>query len=129
MTAAEQRAAPYLCDDAEVLLVACNTPSQLAKGAVRTLREEGVRAGLFRPQTLWPFPVEALAPFLGRARTLLVVEASDGQIENELRLALSHAGVGAGIPIRHVRRLGGVLPTQAEILAAARAAVAKEVAA
>ena len=124
MTAAEQRAAPYLCDDAEVLLVACNTPSQLAKGAVRTLREQGVRAGLFRPQTLWPFPIEALRPFLARTRRVLVVEASDGQIEDELRLALSHAGIGAGVPITHVRRLGGVLPSQAEILAAARRAVA-----
>jgi pyruvate/2-oxoacid:ferredoxin oxidoreductase alpha subunit/ferredoxin len=124
MGAVEQRAAPYLCDDADVLLVACNTPSQLAKGAVRTLREEGVRAGLFRPQTLWPFPVDALRPFLSRARAIVVVEASDGQIEDELRLALSHAGLGAGIRISHVRRLGGVLPSQAEIVAAARSAVA-----
>jgi pyruvate/2-oxoacid:ferredoxin oxidoreductase alpha subunit/ferredoxin len=130
MVAAEQRAAPYLCDDADVLLVACNTPSQTCKGAVRTLREEGVRAGLFRPQTLWPFPVEALKPFLGRAKGIVVVEASDGQIEDELRLALSHAGVGAGVPITNVRRLGGVLPSQAEILAAARrVAGSKEVAA
>jgi pyruvate/2-oxoacid:ferredoxin oxidoreductase alpha subunit len=130
MTAAEQRAAPYLCEDAEVLLVACNTPSQLAKGAVRTLREQGVRAGLFRPQTLWPFPIDALRQFLDRARAIVVVEASDGQIEDELRLAMSHAGVGAGLPITHVRRLGGVLPGQAEIVAAVREAVgAKEVAA
>ena len=119
--AAEQRAAPYLCDDAEVLLVACNTPSQLAKGAVRTLREQGVRAGLFRPQTLWPFPVEALLPFLRPGRRIVVVEASDGQIEAELRLALSEREAGAGIPISHVRRLGGVLPSQPEIVAAARA--------
>jgi pyruvate/2-oxoacid:ferredoxin oxidoreductase alpha subunit/ferredoxin len=122
--AAEQRAAPYLCDDADVLLVACNTPSQTAKGAVRTLREQGIRAGLFRPQTLWPFPVDALLPFLGRARRIVVVEASDGQIEAELRLALSERGAGAGIPITHVRRLGGVLPSQPEIVEAARAAAA-----
>ena len=120
--AAEQRAAPYLCGDADVLLVACNTPSQLAKGAVRTLREQGIRAGLFRPQTLWPFPVDALLPLLERARRLVVVEASDGQIEAELRLALSEKGAGAGVSIAHVRRLGGVLPTQPEIVAAARAA-------
>src|SRR5512144_2560500 len=105
MLAADQRAAPYLCDDADVLLVACNTPSQLCKGAVRTLREEGIAAGLFRPQTLWPFPVEALRPFLRRARRIVVVEASDGQIEDEMRLAMSHAGVGAGVAVSHVRRL------------------------
>src|SRR5512133_3162065 len=101
MCEAEPRAAPYLCDDADVLLVACNTPSQLAKGAVRTLREQGIRAGLFRPQTLWPFPVRALLPFLDRARRIVVVEASDGQIEDELRLALSHADAGAGLSISH----------------------------
>jgi hypothetical protein len=66
--------------------------------------------------------VDALLPFLGRARALVVVEASDGQIEAELRLALSERGAGAGLPITHVRRLGGVLPSQPEILKAARAA-------
>jgi pyruvate/2-oxoacid:ferredoxin oxidoreductase alpha subunit len=125
MTAAEQRAAPYLCDDAEVVVVACNTPAQIAKGAVRALRQEGIRAGLFRPQTVWPFPVKALLPLLGRARSLLVVEASDGQLEDELRLALSHAGARP-VEIRHVRRLGGNLPTEREIVEAARTAAEKE---
>jgi pyruvate/2-oxoacid:ferredoxin oxidoreductase alpha subunit len=125
ITAAEQRAATYLCDDAEVVVVACNTPAQIAKGTVRALREEGVRAGLFRPQTVWPFPVKALLPLLARARCLLVVEASDGQLEDELRLALSHAGARP-VEIRHVRRLGGNLPTQREIMEAARAAAKKE---
>ncbi len=128
MTAAEQRAAPYLCDDAEVVVVACNTPAQIAKGAVRTLRGEGIRAGLFRPQTVWPFPVKALLPILDRARCLVVVEASDGQLEDELRLALSHAGARP-VEIRHVRRLGGILPSQREIVEAARAAAEKEQAA
>jgi pyruvate/2-oxoacid:ferredoxin oxidoreductase alpha subunit/NAD-dependent dihydropyrimidine dehydrogenase PreA subunit len=125
MTAAEQRAAPYLCDDAEVLVIACNTPAQIAKGAVRALREEGIRAGLFRPQTVWPFPVKALLPLLERARRLVVVEASDGQLEDELRLALSHAGARP-VEIGHVRRLGGLLPSQREIVEAARVAAGKE---
>jgi pyruvate/2-oxoacid:ferredoxin oxidoreductase alpha subunit/NAD-dependent dihydropyrimidine dehydrogenase PreA subunit len=123
MAAEEQRAAPLLCDDAEVLVVACNTPAQIAKGAVRALRDEGVRAGLFRPQTVWPFPVKALLPALAHARRLVVVEASDGQLEDELRLALSHAGVGP-MEISHVRRLGGNLPTQREIVDAVREAAA-----
>jgi pyruvate/2-oxoacid:ferredoxin oxidoreductase alpha subunit len=128
MIANEQRAAPYLCDDAEVLLVACNTPAQIAKGAVRALREAGVRAGLFRPQTVWPFPAKALLPLLPRARRIVVVEASDGQLEDELRLALSHAGAPR-LDITHVRRLGGNLPTQREIVEAVRAATSKEAAA
>jgi pyruvate/2-oxoacid:ferredoxin oxidoreductase alpha subunit/NAD-dependent dihydropyrimidine dehydrogenase PreA subunit len=118
MSEAEQRADLFRCEDAEVLLVACNTPGRMAKGAVRTLREKGIAAGLFRPQTVWPFPIRALLPLLGRARKLVVVEASAGQLEDELRLALSHAGVSDGLEIRHVRRQGGVLPAQLEIVEA-----------
>ena len=125
MAEAEQRAAPYRCDDAEVLVLACNTPAQIAKGAVRALREGGVRAGLFRPQTVWPFPVKALVPLLERAREVVVVEASDGQLEDELRLALSHASAPE-VRISHVRRLGGNLPSQREIVDAVRAAASKE---
>jgi pyruvate/2-oxoacid:ferredoxin oxidoreductase alpha subunit len=128
MTDAEQRAAPFLCDDAEILVVACNTPAQIAKGAVRALREEGVKAGLFRPQTVWPFPVKALLPLLSRARKIVVAEASDGQLEDELRLALSHARAPA-VEISNVRRLGGILPSQREIVEAARAAARKGAAA
>ncbi len=123
MAGAEQRAAPYLCEDAEVLLVACNTPAQIARGAVRALRAEGVRAGLFRPQTVWPFPIRALLPLLGRTRRAVVVEASDGQLEDELRLALSHAGAPP-LELSHVRRLGGNLPTEREIVEAVRRAAA-----
>jgi pyruvate/2-oxoacid:ferredoxin oxidoreductase alpha subunit/NAD-dependent dihydropyrimidine dehydrogenase PreA subunit len=112
---AEQRADCDRCDDAEVLVVACNTPARMAKGAVEAARAHGVRAGLFRPITLWPFPVDALLPLLSTARRLVVVEGSPGQLEDELRLALSHAGV-APPPITPVRHFGGVLPAEGEIL-------------
>jgi len=105
----EARAERYRCEDAEILLVACNTPARMAKGAVETLRAQGIRAGLFRPVTLWPFPVRSLLPLVERARRLVVVEASAGQLEDELRLALSHAGVPTPA-IESVRRLGGFLP-------------------
>ncbi len=120
---AEQRADLYRCADAEVLLVACNTPARMAKGAVRALRDEGIAAGLFRPQTLWPFPIRALLPLLEHVRRVVVVEASEGQLEDELRLALSHAGAGQGLDLRHVRRMGGVLPSQREIVDGVRAAL------
>jgi pyruvate/2-oxoacid:ferredoxin oxidoreductase alpha subunit/NAD-dependent dihydropyrimidine dehydrogenase PreA subunit len=115
MTEAEQRADLFRCDDAEVLVVACNTPARMAKGAVETLRRRGVKAGLFRPLTLWPFPVKLLARLLPRAERIVVVEASSGQLEDELRLAVSKAGLHAP-PIDNVRRRGGVLPQQAEIV-------------
>ncbi len=120
MADAEQRADLFCCEDAEVLIVACTTPGRMAKGAVRALRDAGVAAGLFRPQTVWPFPVRPLLPLLERARRILVVEASGGQLEDELRLALSHAGVPASIEIQHVRRMGGILPSQREIVEAIR---------
>jgi pyruvate/2-oxoacid:ferredoxin oxidoreductase alpha subunit/NAD-dependent dihydropyrimidine dehydrogenase PreA subunit len=115
ITAHEQRAEAYCCDDPSVLIVACNTPSQLAKGAIIELRSEGFKVGLLRPVTVWPFPVDQLCSLLPRVQHLLVVEASSGQLEDELRLALSHAGVHAPPPISHVRRMGGALPSQAEI--------------
>jgi len=117
IAANEQRADLYSCDDAEILVVACNTPSQLAKGAVKELRDEGLRVGLLRPITLWPFPINDLLSVLGHSKHLVVVEASSGQLEDELRLALSHAGVHAPPRISHVRRMGGILPSQSEIVA------------
>jgi pyruvate/2-oxoacid:ferredoxin oxidoreductase alpha subunit len=114
--ASEQRAELHRCEDAEVLLVACNTPSRLAKGAIRDLRDRGVRVGLLRPITVWPFPVDALCSLLSQVKRLVVVEASSGQLEDEMRLALSHAGAHAPPPISHVRRMGGILPSQGEIV-------------
>ncbi len=117
MTANEQRSDSFRCEDAEVLLLAANTPARMAKAAVQRLRAQGVKAGLFRPVTLWPFPMDALAALLPQARRLMVVEASLGQLEDELRLALSHAGV-AHPPIEHVQHTGGVLPQPDEIVQA-----------
>ena len=118
MTLHEQRAELYKVDDADVVVVACNTPARMAKGAVRALRARGVRAGLFRPLTLWPFPIEALRRLLQPEVCLLVVEAGDGQLEDEVRLALSRAGLVTP-RLAHLRRYGGVLPTVAEIEEAA----------
>jgi pyruvate/2-oxoacid:ferredoxin oxidoreductase alpha subunit/NAD-dependent dihydropyrimidine dehydrogenase PreA subunit len=112
----EQRADLFECEDAEVLVVACNTPARMAKGAVRALRHGGVKAGLFRPITLWPFPIEKLKPLLGNARRIVVVEASNGQLEDELRLALSHAGIRDHAPLQSLRRFGGMLPQQSDIV-------------
>jgi pyruvate/2-oxoacid:ferredoxin oxidoreductase alpha subunit len=117
MVEAEQRADLFQCDDADTLLIACNTPAQMAKGAVQELRAQGVKAGLFRPITLWPFPIARLLPLLARMKRIVVVEASAGQLEDELRLALSRAGVQAHPPIGHVRRMGGMLPQLSEIVA------------
>lgn len=116
MTANEQRADLFHCADAETLIVATTTPAQMAKGAVQQLRQKGVKVGLFRPVTLWPFPIQHLLPLLKRVERIVVVEASNGQLEDELRLALSQAGVFKPPLIEHVRHYGGVLPGQSEIV-------------
>ena len=122
MTDAEQRADCFRTEDAEVLLIAANTPAQTAKGAVEELRRRGVKAGLFRPVTLWPFPIRRLLPLVAQAKGIVVVEASAGQLEDEVRLALSHADVYAPPPIHHVRHQGGILPQLEEIVAAVMSA-------
>ncbi|HEX9082413.1 MAG TPA: 3-methyl-2-oxobutanoate dehydrogenase subunit VorB [Holophagaceae bacterium] len=113
----ETRAESFLCEDAEVVIIACNTPARAAKGAVQELRHQGIKAGLFRPITLWPFPVDQLVEAMKVAQRLVVVEASAGQLEDEVRLALSKAGVREFPDIESVRRMGGILPQQDEITA------------
>ncbi|MGB7492320.1 MAG: 3-methyl-2-oxobutanoate dehydrogenase subunit VorB [Thermoanaerobaculia bacterium] len=115
MAAEEQRADLYQCEDANWLIVACNTPARMAKGAVQKLRQEGIKAGLFRPITLWPFPIDALASIIDNVEGLLVVEGSNGQLEDELRLAMSHAGIRHP-RIENVRHFGGILPSLEEIV-------------
>lgn len=115
MRAEEQRADLFQCDDADWLIVACNTPARMAKGAVQQLRQEGIKAGLFRPITLWPFPIDALTSIIDNVEGLLVVEGSNGQLEDELRLAMSHAGIRHP-RIENVRHFGGILPSLEEIV-------------
>lgn len=119
----EQRADLHRTDDADVLIVAANTPARTAKGAVSALRNQGIRAGLFRPITLWPFPIQQLLPLLPKTKAMVVVEASAGQLEDELRLAMSHADVHAPPRISRVNHMGGILPQQHEIVECVRAAV------
>lgn len=111
----EQRSELYLADDADWLIVASNTPARMSKGAVSALRARGIKAGLFRPITLWPFPIDALLPLMPGLRGLVMVEAGPGQLEDELRLAVSHAD--ARLPqLTRVQHYGGVLPQLTEIV-------------
>lgn len=113
----EARAESFLCEDAEVLLIACNTPARMAKGCVQELRHQGIKAGLFRPITLWPFPIHELESAMAHAQRIVVVEASAGQLEDEVRLALSKAGIRNYPEMESVRRMGGILPQQDEVMA------------
>lgn len=109
---AEQRAESYMTGDAETVIVAYGVTSRLCKGVVNALRERGVRAGLFRPITLSPFPsreLSALAASRPRKR-FLVVELNSGQMVYDVKLAV------AGADVEGLGKLGGLLPSTKEIM-------------
>ena len=107
----EVRYEEYLCDDAYYLLVAFGCVARMGKEAVDTLRREGIKAGLFRPITLWPFPEKQLHHLAGRLKGILVPEMNAGQMINDVRLA-----VEGRTPVKHFGRIGGVVPTPDEII-------------
>lgn len=108
----EQRSEEYLCGDAEYVLVAFGAASRVSKAAVDLLRAKGIRAGLLRPITLWPFPEAAVRGLAGTARRFLVVEMNMGQMVDDVRLALSGT-----VPVDFYGRTGGMIPTPADIAA------------
>jgi pyruvate/2-oxoacid:ferredoxin oxidoreductase alpha subunit len=101
----------YLLEDAEVLLVGYGIVGRVLRSVVDLARREGIKAGLFRPVTLWPFPEGALGAATARAKRVLVVELSDGQMVHDVRLA-----AGCRLPIGFYGRQGGMVPTPNEIL-------------
>lgn len=106
----ETRHELYLAEDAEVLLVGYGIVSRVLRSAVEKLRAGGLRAGLFRPITLWPFPSQALAETAAHCRSVLVVELSNGQMVEDVRLALD-----GKVPVEFYGRVGGNVPSAEEI--------------
>ncbi|MFZ0819768.1 MAG: 3-methyl-2-oxobutanoate dehydrogenase subunit VorB [Candidatus Acidiferrales bacterium] len=106
----EARYEVYRAEDAEVLLVGYGIVSRVLRSAVEELRNYGVRAGLFRPITLWPFASKALAQIAARASHVLVVELSNGQMVEDVRLA-----VGDKALVEFYGRTGGNVPSVEEV--------------
>jgi 2-oxoglutarate ferredoxin oxidoreductase subunit alpha len=109
----EVRWATEACDDAEHLLVAYGTAARVCTSAVELARAAGLRVGLFRPITLWPFPSRELAARARRASSVLVVELSAGQMVEDVRLAVAGA-----CRVESLGRMGGCVPTPDEVLGA-----------
>lgn len=108
----EQRAETFLVEDADVVLVAFGASARVARSAVVEARAKGVKAGLVRPITLWPFPVDALEATIPTAKAFLTVEMNMGQMVDDVRLA-----VNGRRPVEFFGRTGGVIPTPVEVLA------------
>ena len=107
----EQRAEEYRTEDADVIVVAYGASSRVARSAVNKAREEGLKVGLVRPITLWPFPTDAIQRAAKQAKHLLVVEMSMGQMVDDVRLA-----VEGSVPVSFYGRTGGIIPTPKEVL-------------
>ena len=100
-------------DDAEILIVAFGSAARIAEKAIEISREEGIKAGLFRPITLWPFPEKQLREAAHGKRGVLVVEINAGQMIEDVRLS-----VNGEEPVEHFGRLGGIVPEPDEIVKA-----------
>lgn len=116
----EVRVEEYRTEDAELILVAYGTIARIAMSAVNMLRDEGIKAGLIRPITLWPFPAEALSRRAETAKVFLTVEMSQGQMVEDVRLA-----VNGKRPVYFYGRNGGMVPDQEAIVKQAKQYIEK----
>ena len=106
----ESRHELYCVDDAEILLVGFGIVSRVLRSTVESLRKDGIRAGLFRPITLWPYPSKELADAASRVQKVLVVELSNGQMLEDVKLSLN-----GKVPVEFYGRVGGNVPTVEEL--------------
>lgn len=102
----------YLCEDADYVITAFGTVARIAKSAINELREQGIKVGLFRPITVWPFPYKELAEASRNAKALLDVEANEGQMLQDVKLAINGAK-----PVEYFGHCGSLMPTTDEIVA------------
>ena len=108
----EVRYEEYKTEDAEIIITAFGATSRVAKSAINTAREAGIKAGLIRPITLWPFPKKIIAERAETAKAFLSVEMNMGQMVDDVRLA-----VNGKKPVYFFGRTGGIVPTAEEIVA------------
>ncbi len=106
----EVRYQEFECDDAEYLIVAYGSSARISHKCVELARAAGIKAGLLRPITLYPFPVEPIAELSKRVKGILAVEMSMGQMVEDVRLAAEKQ-----IKIRHYGRCGGMIPSPNEV--------------
>ena len=101
----------YLTEDAEVLFTAFGLGSRIARKTIQLAREKGIKAGLFRPKTVWPFPYKRLKELAQQVDVIMDVELNAGQMVEDVRLAVEGA-----VPVLFHGRMGGMIPTPEEVL-------------
>ena len=101
------------CEDAEYLIIAFGSMARIGQKAMELAREKGIKVGILRPITLYPFPKKEIARLSKQVKGILTVEMSAGQMVEDVRL-----NVANNIPVEHFGRFGGVIPTPEEIVEA-----------
>ncbi len=109
----EVRFQEYFTDDAEYLIVAFGSVARICLKAIEDAREKGLKIGLLRPITLWPFPTAEVARLAKNVKGILTVELNAGQMIEDVRLAVDGA-----VPVHHFGRMGGIVPNPNEVLEA-----------
>lgn len=109
----ERRYEEINCEDAEYLIVAFGSSARIAQKSMEHAREAGIKVGLFRPITLWPFPSPEIAERAKQVKGILVVELNSGQMIEDVKLA-----VECKVPVHHFGRLGGIVPDPDEVVEA-----------
>ena len=101
----------YQTEDADYIVVAYGATSRIAKSAVKTARSQGIKVGLIRPITLWPFPSQIIGAYAEKVKSFLCVGMSMGQMVDDVRLA-----VNGRCPVSFYGRTGGMIPSPQEVL-------------
>lgn len=109
----EVRYEKTMCDDADYIIVAFGSAARISEKAIELARKEGIKVGLLRPITLWPFPYNEVADVAEGKKGILSVEINAGQMVEDIRLA-----VNGKVPVGHFGRLGGIVPEPDEIVRA-----------
>jgi 2-oxoglutarate ferredoxin oxidoreductase subunit alpha len=107
----EVRFEEFQCEDAEYLLVAYGTSARVCQKSVQLAREQGIKAGLLRPITLFPFPTKRIKELAGKVKGMLSVEMSAGQMVEDVLLS-----VNGKVPVYHFGRMGGIVTTPEEVV-------------
>lgn len=107
----EVRVEEYNCENADIIVAAYGSVARIIKNVIKMAEKEGIKVGLIRPITLWPFPVKSFEKYAAVPKAFLSVELSAGQMVEDVKLA-----VNGKKPVYFHGRMGGMLPTQKEIL-------------
>ena len=107
----EVRVESYNCEDADIIVVAFGTIARIVSNVIKQAEKEGIKVGLIRPISLWPFPKEEFEKYAQTPKAFLTVELNAGQMVEDVRLA-----VNGKKPVHFYGRMGGMIPKEVEIL-------------